>query len=178
MTTSKKETFVSQSYLTFRLGGEEFAAHVNHVLNIIEAPTITRVPKSPDYMEGVTNLRGTVLPVVDLKKKFSMAETETRKASVVVVLETHAEDQAQPIYVGAVVDEVVAVHELDQANIQEPPSLGQQYQSEFISGVVHIESQFIMILDVNKLFTNPEIARLKDHSDPEGHVSSSNHSIV
>jgi purine-binding chemotaxis protein CheW len=174
MKTTTKEAAISQSYLTFRLGGEEFAAHVNHVLNIIESPPITRIPKSPDYMEGVTNLRGTVLPVVDLKKKFSIPSGEKQNAPVVVVLETHTGYQShdEMIYVGAVVDEVVAVHEITDESIQEPPSLGDHYQSEFISGVVDIGGQFIMILDVNKLFSNSELNRLKDQSSPEGHVSS------
>jgi len=174
MITSNKETAISQSYLTFRLGGEEFAAHVTHVLNIIEAPMITKVPKSPDYMEGVTNLRGTVLPVIDLKKKFFMPENENQEAAVVVVLETQKDGESNDelLYVGAVVDEVVAVHEIADESIQEPPGLGGQYQSDFITGVVDIEGQFIMILDINNLFSNPEIERLKDQSNPEGQVSS------
>ena len=150
------------SYLTFKMGDEEFALHVNKVLNILELTKITQVPKAPDYMKGVINLRGMVLPVVDTRIRFAMSETVYTDKTCIVVLELMFENEK--VYVGALVDQVVAVLEIGNDEIQPPPSIGDKYKSQFISGMVNVDDKFIMILDMEKLFTGEEIVELKEKS--------------
>jgi purine-binding chemotaxis protein CheW len=147
------------SYLSFNLGEEEFAAHVGKVLNILEMTKITEVPKAPEYMKGVINLRGTVLPVVDTRIKFGMTPTEYTTNTCIVVMEVEIEGDV--VQVGALVDSVQAVLEIDDAQIQPPPSIGSKYKSEFIYGMAKLDERFIMLLDMEKVFSSDEIISLK-----------------
>lgn len=156
-----KETITDlNSYLSFNLGEEEFAAHVSKVLNILEMTKITEVPKAPEYMKGVINLRGTVLPVVDTRIKFGMAPTEYTTNTCIVVMEVEMEGDM--VQVGALVDSVQAVLEIDDSQIQPPPSIGSKYKSEFISGMAKVNERFIMLLDMEKVFSSDEIISLKE----------------
>jgi purine-binding chemotaxis protein CheW len=138
------------SYLTFKLGNEFFAVHVSKILNILEILPITHVPKSHDSIVGVINLRGSVLAVVDIRMKFNLAQAEYSKDTCILVLQIIVnEDQ---IEVGAIVDSVHAVLEIDENQILPPPSVGVKYKSEFVTGVIKQDERFIMILDIDKLF--------------------------
>ncbi len=148
------------SYLTFKLGEEEFAAHVGKVLNILEMTRITEVPKSPDYMKGVINLRGSVLPVIDTRIKFGMTPTEYTPNTCIVVMDIDMDGDS--IHVGALVDSVQAVLEIDDAQILPPPSIGHKYRSEFIEGVANINETFIMILNMDEVFSSEEVHNLQD----------------
>ena len=147
------------SYLTFKIGNEEFAAHVSEVLNILELKEITKVPKAPVYMKGVINLRGMVLPVIDTRIKFDMEPTEITNDTCIVVMDLKMDDEL--IHLGALVDSVVAVREIEETQMDETPNIGNAYKSEFISGVAKIDESFIMILDLIKLFTSDELSDLK-----------------
>jgi len=152
------------SYLTFKIGDEEFGAHVSKVLNILELQKITKVPKAPDYMKGVINLRGMVLPVIDTRVKLGMSPTEFTDNTCIVVMDLKVDDEI--IHLGAIVDSVSAVHEIDEHEIDSAPSIGDTYKSEFITGVVKVNDSFIMLLDLIKLFTTDELESLKEtHSD-------------
>lgn len=148
------------SYLTFKLGEEEFAAHVGKVLNILEMTKITEVPKSPDYMKGVINLRGSVLPVIDTRIKFGMTPTEYTPNTCIVVMDIDMDGDS--IHVGALVDSVQAVLEIDDSQILPPPSIGHKYRSEFIEGVANINETFIMILNMDEVFSSEEVHNLQD----------------
>lgn len=148
------------SYLTFKLGEEEFAAHVGKVLNILEMTKITEVPKSPNYMKGVINLRGSVLPVIDTRIKFGMTPTEYTPNTCIVVMDIDMDGDS--IHVGALVDSVQAVLEIDDAQILPPPSIGHKYRSEFIEGVANINETFIMILNMDEVFSSEEVHNLQD----------------
>lgn len=148
------------SYLTFTIGDEEFGAHVSKVLNILELQKITKVPKAPEYMKGVINLRGMVLPVIDTRIKLNMEPTVFTDDTCIVVMDLEIENEL--IHVGALVDSVVAVLEIDDEDIKPAPSIGKTYKSEFISGVVKHNESFIMILDLIKLFTSEELKDLKN----------------
>jgi len=156
----KEELTKINSYLSFKLGDEEFAAHVGKVLNILELTKITEVPKAPDYMKGVINLRGTVLPVVDTRIKFGMTPTEYTTNTCIVVMEVELDNDM--VQVGALVDAVQAVLEIDDSQIQPPPSIGSKYKSEFIYGMVKIDEKFIMLLDMEKVFSSDEIVSLQE----------------
>jgi purine-binding chemotaxis protein CheW len=151
------------SYLSFKLGDEEFAAHVGKVLNILEMTKITEVPKAPVYMKGVINLRGTVLPVIDTRIKFGMTPTVYTTNTCIIVLDIDVDGES--IYVGALVDAVQAVLEIDKNHILPPPSIGSKYKSEFIEGVANIDDKFIMILNMDAVFSTDEITNLRDKTE-------------
>lgn len=151
------------SYLSFKLGDEEFAAHVGKVLNILEMTRITEVPKAPEYMKGVINLRGTVLPVIDTRIKFGMTPTVYTTNTCIIVLDIELDGES--IHVGALVDSVQAVLEIEKGQIMPPPSIGSKYKSEFIEGVANIDEKFIMILNMDSVFSSDEITDLKDKTE-------------
>lgn len=156
------------SYLTFKLGEEEFAAHVGKVLNILEMTKITDVPKSPDYMKGVINLRGAVLPVIDTRIKFGMTPTEYTANTCIVVMDIDMDGDS--IHVGALVDSVQAVLEIDDSQILPPPSIGHKYRSEFIEGVANISDSFIMILNMDEVFSSEEVTNMRDTAEENQHI--------
>lgn len=151
------------SYLSFKLGEEEFAAHVGKVLNILEMTKITEVPKAPDYMKGVINLRGTVLPVIDTRIKFGMSPTVYTTNTCIIVLDIEMDGES--IHVGALVDSVQAVLELDENTLLPAPSIGSKYKSDFIEGVANIDDRFIMILNMDSVFSSDELSSMKDKAD-------------
>ena len=160
---SKDKLDQINSYLSFKLGGETFAANVGKVLNILEMTEITKVPKAPDYMKGVINLRGTVLPVVDTRIKFSMPATEYTNNTCILVMEVEVD--GEQVQVGGLVDAVQAVLEIDQEDILPPPSIGSKYRSEFISGMAKIDDKFIMLLNMDRVFSSDEIINMKEKTE-------------
>jgi purine-binding chemotaxis protein CheW len=155
----KEELENMNSYLTFKLGEEEFAAHVSKVLSIMEMVKITKVPKSPEYMQGVINLRGQVLPVVDTRIKFGMTPTEFTANTCIVVMEV--EVNGEYVQVGTLVDSVQEVLEISEDQIQPPPSIGNKYKSEFISGMAKLDEKFIMMLDMDHVFSAEEMLNVQ-----------------
>ena len=155
----KSDTKIN-SYLSFKIGNEEFAVHVNSVLNILEMVQITEVPRAPDYMKGVINLRGTVLPIIDIRLRFGLTQTVYTDKTCIVVMEVNIDNQK--ILVGSLVDEVVSVLEFSNDDILPAPSIGSKYESEFIEGMVKIDDKLIMILDINKIYTVNDVSILKE----------------
>lgn len=153
----------TNSYLSFSLGNEVYAAHVKSVLNILEITTITRIPKAPDYMEGVINLRGSVLPVVDTRVKLGMEKMGATKDTCIIVLEVLVE--GDKIMIGSIVDGVKEVLEIDQHEILPPPHIGNKFQSQFIKGMYKVNEEFIMILNMDKIFSTDELITLKQNFD-------------
>jgi len=133
---------------------------VGKVLNILEMTKITEVPKSPDYMKGVINLRGSVLPVIDTRIKFGMTPTEYTPNTCIVVMDIDMDGDS--IHVGALVDSVQAVLEIEDTQILPPPSIGHKYRSEFIEGVANINDSFIMILNMDEVFSSEEVHDMHD----------------
>lgn len=151
---------VLESYLSFRIGSEIFAANVKNVLNILEMTKITQVPKSPEYMKGVINLRGIVLPVIDSRIKFGIQETEITTNTCIIVLELHT--NGEPIMIGTIVDAVKEVLEIGQDDILPPPSIGTSFRSDYLKGMAQSEEGFIMILDAEKVFGTDEIVDMQN----------------
>lgn len=150
------------SYLTFKLGDEMFGANVGKILNILEMTKITKVPKSPPYMKGVINLRGSVLPLIDTRVKFDLGETEFTTSTCILVLDIELNNES--VHVGALVDSVQEVIEIDDSQIQPPPSIGSKYKSEFIEGMAKINDEFIMLLNMDLIFSTQEISLLRESS--------------
>lgn len=148
------------SYLSFKLGEEVFAANVGKVLNILEMTKITKVPKSPEYMKGVINLRGTVLPLIDTRIKFGMTPTEFSTNTCILVLDVEVDGES--VHVGALVDSVQEVLEIDEKGMEPPPSIGNKYKSEFITGMAKVGEDFIMVLNMDLIFSLSELIEIKE----------------
>lgn len=152
-----------QTYLSFKLSEEVFAINVSKVINILEMSNITRIPKSPEYMKGVINLRGTVLPVVDLRLKFGLPEIEATVDTSIIVLSIDLSNEQ--VLIGVLVDAVKEVLELKNKEIAPSPTIGAKYNSGFIEGMWHIGDKFIMILDIDKVFSTDEVIDFKEQLD-------------
>ena len=146
------------SYLSFKLENEYFAAHVNNVINILELTDITPVPRSPEYMKGVINLRGTVLPVVDTRLKFGMSATKYTSDTCILVLNVTIDGEL--VSVGGLVDSVQEVLEIEDKDIKPAPSIGNKYKTEFINGVISLNDDFIMLLDMDKMFSTDDASEI------------------
>jgi purine-binding chemotaxis protein CheW len=149
-----------KSYLSFELGNEMFAADVSKVLEILEMRTITKVPRSPSYMRGVINLRGSVLPVLDTRIKFGMEPKEDTVDTCIVVLNVLME--GEPLTLGALVDSVEEVLELTEADIEAPPSIGSKFNPEYLHGMVKMDETFIMVLNVDRVFSTDDLTMVTE----------------
>ena len=162
----------TSSYLSFKLGDEIFATNVNKVLNILELVRITQVPQSPPYIKGVINLRGDVLPVVDTRIKFSLPPVKITKHTCILVMDINLD--GEELKIGALVDGVLEVMEIEDKNLQPPPTIGDKYKTEFIKSMAEFKDQFIMILDVDKVFTSDEIVDLKNSTNTDDSEEANN----
>ena len=143
------------TYLTFMLDGEVFAIDVQNVREVLDYTSITRVPRTPDFMRGVINLRGSVVPVIDMRLKFGMESTDDTVDTCVVVMEISLDGETTVI--GALADSVKEVFDLDPAQIEPPPRIGTRLNTEFIRGMGKHEDQFIIILDIDRVFSADEL---------------------
>lgn len=146
--------------LSFKLGEEVFAIDVSKVINILEMSHITKIPKAPEYMKGVINLRGTVLPVIDLRTKFGLPEKEATVDTSIIVLSIDL--SGEQVLIGTLVDAVREVLELKTADIAPSPTIGAKYNSGFIEGMWRINEKFIMILNIDKVFSTDEVIDFKE----------------
>lgn len=152
----------SDSYLSFKLGTEVFAVHVNDVLNILEMTKITSIPKAPSYLKGVINLRGIVLPVVDARIKFNLDTLDYTTNTCIIVMDL--EYNKEIIHVGFIVDQVLEVLELSDDNIEPAPTLGSNYKAEFITGMARANDEFVMLLNMAKIFSLDEMNMLQSEN--------------
>lgn len=158
--TSINET---RQYLTFQLADEVFAVDVAKVREILEWTTITKVPQTPAYMCGVINLRGSVVPVIDLKQKFGMAATAKTVNTCIIVVEVAQQDDT--IVLGALADSVQEVFELEPAQIEPAPKIGTNLNTDFIQGMGKQNDTFIMILDIDRVFNDVDLTTLPAEAD-------------
>lgn len=153
----------SRQYLTFRLARESFAVDVAKVREILDFVAITKVPQTPDFMRGVINLRGSVVPVVDMKLKFGMEPTEKTVNTCIIVLEVIIENETT--IVGALADSVQEVVELDPSQIEPPPRIGMKLNIDFIEGMGKLNNEFVIILNADKIFSFDEGIVLAEMTD-------------
>jgi purine-binding chemotaxis protein CheW len=145
-----------RQYLTFVLDKEVFALDVSNVREILEFGSVTKVPGTPDYMRGVINLRGSVVPVFDMRLKFGLGQTEATVHTCVVVVEVDAEQEKAVI--GALVDSVQEVSELEPDQIEPAPKIGSGLRTDFIKGMGKKDDSFLMILDIDRVVSSDEIS--------------------
>jgi len=143
-------------FLTFKLGDEVFALDITKVREVLDFTTVTKVPRTPEFMRGVINLRGSVVPVVDLRLKFGMTKTESTVNTCIIITEVTVDNDTTIL--GALADSVQEVLDLDAASIAPPPRIGTKLKTEFIKGMGKQNDRFIIILDVDKVFSSDELA--------------------
>jgi purine-binding chemotaxis protein CheW len=161
----RKESKEQIQLVIFKLGSEEFGVGIGQVHEIIKMQPITRMPNVPHFIEGVINLRGTVMPVIDLKKRFSLSLTEYTEDTSIMVVEVSGKK------VGMIVDKVSEVLQLLTENIEPTPSLiASEIDSAFIKGVGKLNERLLILLDIEKILSPKEKAQLIkeiDNTDEE-----------
>lgn len=148
----------AQQFLTFTLGSEMFAVGTLSVKEIIEYGQLTEVPMMPDFIRGVINLRGAVVPVIDLGARFGRGETKITRRTCIVIIEVPTGDEKQDI--GVVVDAVSEVLEIPSSEIEPPPAFGAKIRTDFIQGMGKVNGKFVILLDVGRVLSVEEISTL------------------
>lgn len=147
-----------QQYLTFMLGGELFAIGILVIKEIIEFGQLTTVPMMPDFIRGVINLRGSVVPVVDLSARFGEGPTEITRRTCIVIIEVMSDGEQQDI--GVIVDAVNEVLDITADQIEPTPAFGAKIRTDFMLGMGKVNGKFVIILNVNKVLSVNELALL------------------
>ncbi len=146
-------------YLTFKLDEEVFGLAIGKVREVLDFTTVTRMPQTPAYMRGVINLRGSVVPVIDLNLKFGMKQTEKTVNTCIIIVEI--ETDGEVIVLGALADSVEEVVELEPDQIEPAPKIGTKLNTEFIKGMGKQEDIFIILLNIDKVFSYEELAMVQ-----------------
>ncbi len=147
-------------YLTFKLEDEIFALGISQVREVLDYTNVTRIPEMPDFMLGVINLRGSVVPVVDMRLKFGMPKTERKVNTCIIIVEIEIEGETTIL--GALADSVQEVIDLDPEQVEPPPKIGTRLKAKFIKGMGKRDNQFVIILDINRVFSADELAITQD----------------
>lgn len=149
----------TRQYLTFKLDSEVYALDVATVREVLDFTAVTRIPRTPEFMRGVINLRGSVVPVVDLRLGFGMSATEKTVNTCIIVVEVCLEGETT--IMGALADSVEEVIDLEPSQIQPAPRIGTTIKTDFIRGMGSRESNFLMILDIDKVFSADQFSALR-----------------
>jgi purine-binding chemotaxis protein CheW len=160
MTTATREALDQDQYLTFLMAGEEYAIYILKVKEIIEFDTVTTVPKTPKWIRGVINLRGSVVPVVDLGLKFGMDERPVTRTTCIVIVEGCWEDQQ--MLMGVMADAVSQVMDIAAEEIREVPAFGTRIRVDYLKGMAQLGKKFVLLLDIDKILSVDEILNLSE----------------
>lgn len=147
-----------KQYLTFMLGGEMFAIGILGIKEIIEYAGLTEVPMMPECIRGVINLRGAVVPVMDLSARFGKPASAVTKRTCIVIVEVETDGERQDM--GVVVDAVNAVLEIPASEIEPPPAFGARIRTDFIEGMGKVNGKFVILLSINRVLSIEEIGAL------------------
>jgi len=154
------EVMETTQYLTFKLEGEIFALDISKVREVLDFTAITKVPRTPEFMRGVINLRGNVVPVVDMRLKFGMTKTENTVNTCIIIVEIHLDGETTVL--GALADAVQEVIELGSGQIEPAPKIGTRLKTDFIQGMGKQGEGFIIILDIDRVFSADELSLVQD----------------
>ena len=154
-TQVKSKEIKTSKYLTFILGSEQYGFDIDKVIEIIGMQDITPMPKTPDYLRGVINLRGIIHPVIDLNQKFSMSKTEETKETCIIVVTVNKNKQQKQM--GIIVDKVSEVEDISEKDIEIAPNLGNKINTEFIAGIAKTNGNVTILLDLQKILSNQEL---------------------
>ncbi|MBN1931963.1 MAG: chemotaxis protein CheW [Desulfobacterales bacterium] len=151
---SSGEITKATQYFTFTLGQEDFALEIAKVREVLDYTTITKVPRMPEYLRGVINLRGNVVPVIDLRLKLGMSAIQKTVDTCIVIVEIEMDGEIMQM--GALADSVKEVIDLDPAQIAPAPRIGTKLKNEFIKGMGKQDEKFLIILDIDRILTANE----------------------
>lgn len=157
-----KEIVAQEQYLTFMLAGGEFAFNILCVKEILEYDTVTAVPKTPRWIRGVFNLRGAVVPVVDLAVKFGVADTQVTKSTCIIIVETCVD--GHPTTMGVIADAVNQVMDVSPDDIRPVPEFGTGIKVDYLLGVTRIGKKFALLLATDKVLSADELLNLSEVS--------------
>ena len=152
-------------YLTFTLGDEVYALDIASVREVLEYTSITKVPRTPGYIRGVINLRGRAVPVVDVRLKFDMPETERTVDTCIIIVEVKL--GGEETVIGALADSVKEVMDIEPGDIEPAPRMGTSIRADFIRGIGKHGEEFIILLDIDKVFSEEELIHLASASDAQ-----------
>lgn len=156
--TEQAEEHAPEQFLLFTLGGETFAIGISHIREIIEFGTLTTVPMMPAFIRGVINVRGAVVPVIDLAARLGGETCKAERRACIVILENNREEDRQRI--GILVDGVSEVLEIAATEIEPAPAFGARIRNDFIQGMGKVRGQFVILLDVGHVLSVDEMAAL------------------
>jgi len=167
-----------QQYLTFMIGGEEYAVSLLKVKEIIEYDVVTEIPKTPQWVRGVINLRGNVVPVIDLAVKFRLAPSVVGKLTCIVITEVECEGEATVM--GVMADSVRQVIDLKPEDVEVPPSFGTRVKVDYLLGMARSGKKFCLLLDTEKVLSTEELLELPDslEESTESRTVEVNHDIT
>ena len=148
------------TFLSFIVCDELYAVNVTKVLEVLEKQNITRVPNAPEYIKGIINFRGDVVPVFESRRKFNLPSRNEEASFVIIVLDLSHESDV--FRIGAIVDKVKDVISIDEQDIKPVPPMSKTFNTEFLDGIFKQDNNFIMLLDVEKVFTGDELNEIKD----------------
>jgi purine-binding chemotaxis protein CheW len=162
-TTELNRSGAAGKYMTFRLASEEYGLEILKVRELIGLLEITRIPKAAPHVRGVINLRGKVIPVVDLRLKFGMQAIDSTNQTVIIVVQLASHNGG--VTVGILVDEVLEVRAISEGDIEPPPSLDAHASSSFILGVGKADKRVVFLLDIDRILTSEERPFVVDSND-------------
>ncbi|HOD53410.1 MAG TPA: chemotaxis protein CheW [Candidatus Cloacimonadota bacterium] len=146
---------LSGKYLSFHLMDELYGIHVEKILQIIAIPEITPIPKTPDFVKGVINLRGKIIPVIDLRTKFRLPSQGYNDRTSIVIIKLRTE--TSELFIGTIVDKVLEVMDIVQQDIENTPKFGVTLDTDYISGMAKVKGKVITLLNINKVLTEEEL---------------------
>ncbi|MBS1208917.1 MAG: putative chemotaxis protein CheW [Proteobacteria bacterium] len=153
------DELASRRYLTFSLHKEVFAVPVTPIREIIEYPGVTEIPLAPDFLRGVINLRGSVVPLIDIAARFGRGASEITWRTCVIIFETSQEDALHQM-LGILVDTVHEVMDVPASQVEPRPEFGTVMRTEFVDGMINRNGKFIIVLDIDKVLDAQELKRL------------------
>ncbi|WP_148714393.1 chemotaxis protein CheW [Chitinolyticbacter meiyuanensis] len=156
--TALAERGIPRQYLTFTLAGELFAMPIERIREIIEFAGLTEIPLMPTFLRGVINVRGAVVPVIDLAVRFGRERTEIARRTCIVIMEL--EQEGQVLLLGVLVDAVNEVLDVEPGQIEPRPSFGAKIRAEFIEGMINLNDRFVIALDIHQVLSVDELATL------------------
>ncbi len=165
-----ENSLTSNQYLTFMMGEEQYAIPVIAIREVLVVPRVTRIPRMPAFMKGVVNLRGSVVPVLDLKLKFGIGETMVTDETSIIVLEFLAdrlEGSETMIHLGIFADTVKKVVTIDDAEIGPPPKIGSAIETAFIVGMGRVDDQFVIILNTHEILSERDLGAVAATAEEE-----------
>ncbi len=153
-------TLEQTQYLSFYLDDEQYALDITQVREVLDVTKVTKVPKTPDYMLGVINLRGSVVPVIDMCLKFGLPKIDITRDSCIIIVEVKVEEDK--VVLGALADSVKEVFELGSEEIEAVPKMGTRLKTDFIKGMGKYNDDFVIILDIDKIFSTQDLSLVQE----------------